>query len=123
MVVMSYFCAIIVLGLWLPARSNAAIIVFAILYGFGSGAFVGLGPALIAQISDVRQIGVRTGTMFAIVSVAALTGSPIGGALVTADQGRFTKLQIFAGAVMVAGSTFFFAARVILGGWSWRSKV
>lgn len=38
-----------------------------------------LAPALIAQISDIRQIGVRTGSMFMVVSVAALVGTPIGG--------------------------------------------
>ncbi|KAF6219295.1 hypothetical protein HO133_005120 [Letharia lupina] len=38
-------------------------ILFAAFYGFSSGAFVALAPALIAQISDIRQIGVRTGTM------------------------------------------------------------
>lgn len=52
--------AIVTLALWIPASSNAATIVFAALFGFGSGAFVSLAPSLIAQISEVRSIGVRT---------------------------------------------------------------
>lgn len=74
MIVTSFFSAILVLALWLPSRGNAPIILFAAFYGFASGAFVSLAPALIVQISDIRQIGVRTGTMFAIVSVSGLVG-------------------------------------------------
>ncbi|KAK5136692.1 hypothetical protein LTR08_002345 [Meristemomyces frigidus] len=83
--VMSVFCfftAILILALWLPARSNAATISFAAFYGFGQGTFVSMAAALIAQISpDVRKIGVRTGVMYAVVSFAVLIGSPIGGVL------------------------------------------
>lgn len=63
MIVTSFLSTILVLALWLPARGNVAYILFAAFYGFSSGAFVSLAPALIAQISDIRQIGVRTGTM------------------------------------------------------------
>lgn len=121
---MAYFSAVIVLALWLPARSNAPILVFAGLYGFSSGAFVSMGPALIAQISDIRKIGVRQGTLFAIISIAALTGSPIGGALVVENASNpFWKLQIFCGIMMIGGSVFFTIARVKLAGWSLMKKV
>ncbi len=63
MIVTSFLSTILVLALWLPARGNVPYILFAAFYGFSSGAFVSLAPALIAQISDIRQIGVRTGTM------------------------------------------------------------
>ncbi|KAI9822327.1 MAG: hypothetical protein M1827_000045 [Pycnora praestabilis] len=112
MIIMSYFSAIIVLAIWLPSRSNAPIIVFAALYGFGSGAFVSMTPAIIAQISDIRKIGVRNGTLFALISVGALTGNPIGGALISHDHGGFTGLQIFSGVTLAAGSTMFLVARV-----------
>lgn len=121
MILMCLFTAVIVLALWLPATGNAPIIVFAALYGFGSGAyalndysflerprltttrFVSLAPSVIAQISDVRQIGVRTGTLFAIISVAALISNPIGGALITRWDGKYTGLQIFAGVLTMSG--------------------
>lgn len=117
MVVTTFFSAILVLALWLPSRGNAPAIVFSALYGFGSGAFVSLAPACVAQISDLRQVGVRNGTFFAIISFAALTGTPIGGALVPdVLHGSYTKLQIFCGVVMIAGSTLFVLARVVVGG-------
>ena len=111
MIITSAFSAIIVLGLWLPSSSNAPIIVFCLLYGFSSGAFVSLAPSLIAQISPIREIGVRSGTFFLCVAFAGLTGSPIGGALVSHDNGGFLYLQIFCGLTMVVGTLLFFASR------------
>lgn len=117
MIVFSYLSGILVLALWLPSRGNAPAIVFSALYGFSSGAFVSLAPALIAQISDLREVGVRNGTCFSIISFAALTGTPIGGALVPdVLTGSYTRLQIFAGVVMLAGATLFVVARIIVGG-------
>ncbi|KAJ5630948.1 MFS transporter asaE [Penicillium longicatenatum] len=117
MIFFSYLSGILVLALWLPSRGNAPAIVFSALYGFSSGAFVSLAPALIAQISDLREVGVRNGTCFSIISFAALTGTPIGGALVPdVLTGSYTKLQVFAGVVMIAGATLFVAARIVVGG-------
>ncbi|KAJ5379884.1 MFS transporter asaE [Penicillium cataractarum] len=117
MIFFSYLSGILVLALWLPSRSNAPAIVFSAMYGFGSGAFVSLAPALIAQISDLREVGVRNGTCFSIISFAALTGTPIGGALVPdVLTGSYTSLQIFCGVVMLAGATLFVVARIVVGG-------
>ena len=116
MIVTSFLSTILVLGLWLPARGNVPFILFAAFFGFSSGAFVSLAPALIAQISDIRQIGVRTGSMFMVISVAALVGNPIGGALIAAEKGDYTHLQIFCGVMMFAGSCVFVAARASLKG-------
>jgi MFS family permease len=117
MILTAFFSAILVLALWLPSKGNAPVIVFSALYGFGSGAFVSLAPALIAQISDLREVGVRNGTFFAVLSFAALTGTPIGGALVPdVLHGDYTRLQIFCGVVMLAGSVLFVVARGAVGG-------
>ena len=123
MIVMALFTGIIDLALWIPAKSNATIIVFSALYGLGSGTFVSMAPSLIAQISDVRKIGVRTGAVFAIISVAALTGSPIGGAILSDWNGDFLGMQIFTGVMQLAGAAFFIAARVSLKGWKLNVKV
>lgn len=119
-IVFAALSAILVLALWIPARGDGALIAFAILYGFASGAYVSMGPAVIAQISDIRQIGVRSGTMFAIIAVSALTGSPIGGALVTKDNGEFLYLQIFCGVTLAAGAIGFFVSRTVHTGLKWK---
>ncbi|KAI4111342.1 MAG: hypothetical protein LQ339_000541 [Xanthoria mediterranea] len=117
MIITCFLSTLLVLCLWLPARGNIPYILFAAFYGFSSGAFVSLAPALVAQISDIRQIGVRTGSMFAVVSVAALMGNPIGGALVSSEDGGYWGLQVFCGVMMGAGSLVFVVSRWSLAGW------
>jgi len=113
MILTTVLSSVIVLALWLPSHGNVLIITFAGFYGFFSGAFVSLGPAVIGQISEIREIGVRTGTVYALVSIAALMGSPIAGALVSRKHGQFQYLQIFCGVTMVVGTALFVAARAV----------
>ena len=122
-IAMCYFSGILVLALWLPSKTNAGIIAFAAFYGFASGTFVSMAPSVVAQISDIRQIGVRNGTLFAIVSIGALTGNPIGGALLSENRGDFTHLQIFCGVLILFGSTMFVASRWTLVKWKLLIKV
>lgn len=120
---MQCFSGVIVLALWLPARANAPLIVFASLYGFGSGAFVSLLPAIIAQISDIEEIGVRVGTEFAVLSIAALVGNPIGGAFITHGDGAFRDLQIWCGALLLVSTVLGVVARGSLVGFKVVVKV
>jgi len=120
MIVTCALSSIIVLAIWLPARGNAPIIVFAVFYGFTSGAFVSLGPALIAQISPIREIGVRNGTFFLFVSIAGLTGNPIGGALVGQNHGDYLYLQIFCGTTMAFGTLIYIASRSVQCGFKFK---
>jgi MFS family permease len=117
MIITTAFSAVIVLALWLPSSGNAPILAFCVLYGFSSGAFVSMGPSLIAQISPIREIGVRSGTFFLCVAVAGLTGNPIGGALQGQDNGGFKYLQIFCGVSMTVGSALYIASRWVQCGW------
>lgn len=123
MVIISYLSGILVLALWLTTTGNLPTILFASFYGFTTGAFVSLAPACLAQISDIKEIGVRNGALFACVSLAALTGVPIGGALVTRYNGSFLGLQIFAGCMLLAASTVFLIARIVVGGHSLKKIV
>lgn len=128
MIAMCALSAIAILVLWLPgtllAPGSAAIyVVFVLLYGFASGAFVGMVPALLSQISaDVTKIGVRQGVLFTCLSIASLTGSPIAGAILNRQHGTYWGLQVFAGAMMVGSVFFFTAARVVLAGASPAAK-
>lgn len=117
MIATTVLSTIIVLGLWLPAKGDVPIIIFAILYGFATGAFVSLGPALIAQISPIQEIGVRNGTFFLCVSIGGLTGNPIGGALIARDNGGYLYLQLFCGLTMALGTIGFIASRYVQVKW------
>ncbi|KAM0313962.1 hypothetical protein ACHAO8_005069 [Botrytis cinerea] len=97
---------IVNLGLWLPARGNIPIIIFALIYSFASGTFVSLAPTIVAQItSDMRKIG-TTGSMFTLASIAALIGNLVAGALASlgpeSDQYRY--LPIFTAVTIAIGT-------------------
>ena len=111
---------ILVLALWIPAQSNAATIVFSALFGFSSGTYVSMTPAIIQQLSAVTDIGTRLGAAFGLVSMAALTGNPIAGALVSRDNGGYLYAKVFCGLVMGIGSMFLIGARNVQAGWKSR---
>ncbi|MCJ1262325.1 hypothetical protein MMC22_002195 [Lobaria immixta] len=116
MIIMSTFTTILLLALWLPASGNAPLIVFAALFGVGSGAGIGLTPALCAGISPIKDIGIRTGTIFAFASIAALTGSPLGGRIIADSKGDFKYTIVFSGLSCAVGTCLFVAARIVIGG-------
>lgn len=122
MIVMCVLSALSILVLWLPGTlkapgSAAVYIVFSVLYGFASGAFVGMVPALLAQISsDMTKIGTRQGVMFTFLAVASLCGSPIAGAILKSQHGAFWGVQVFSGLMMIGAIAFFLACRIWLAG-------
>jgi MFS family permease len=117
MCMMSLFTTIVVFTLWIPAKNNAVVLVFAAFYGFGSGSFVSIFPTLIGEITkDVSKLGKRNGAAFCVLGIAALIGSPIGGALIKADGGRFLGVQLFAGLCLAVGTAIFCMARTSLVG-------
>jgi len=116
MIVMATFTTIIILALWLPATGNIPIIIFAALFGIGSGTGIGLAPALCADISPMKDIGVRTGTIFAISAFAALTGAPIGGQIVGDSHYSFKWTILFSGVSCAIGTALFVAARINIAG-------
>ncbi|KAL3484688.1 MFS monocarboxylate transporter [Aspergillus germanicus] len=105
---------IFVLCLWLPGNSHMTAIVFAAAFGFSSGTYTALSPALVAQISDIHEIGTRSGALYAFMSLSALVGSPIGGSLIAAADGEYWKLQVFTGLMLAAGTLFYSMARFYL---------
>ncbi|KAJ4203189.1 hypothetical protein NW767_005300 [Fusarium falciforme] len=121
--IMAFFSGILVLALWLPASSNAAIIVFAALYGFGSGAFVTLCPTLMAQISPIREIGLRNGMQFGVLAIPALVSNPIGGAFIASDNGGYTNIKIWTGAILMAGACMYAVTRILIGGVKLAKKI
>jgi MFS family permease len=83
--------------------SNAAIIVFAALYGFTSGAIVSGMTVVLSQVPKApRDIGTYLGMGMGVVSIAALIGPPIDGVFVSHYHG-FSELCFFSGAVVLAG--------------------
>ncbi|EKV05875.1 Monocarboxylate transporter, putative [Penicillium digitatum PHI26] len=107
-------CTGILLLCWIAITSSAAIVVFAVLYGFFSGGIVSLMSPCIAQVTpSPDQIGTHLGMSMAIIGLAGLTGTPICGALLE-KYGTYTRAAIFSGVVMLFGSVLVIAARLHL---------
>ncbi|KAL9086237.1 MAG: hypothetical protein Q9159_004302 [Coniocarpon cinnabarinum] len=114
MVVCAGLSAIVVFAIWLPGRdSNAGIIAFSAAFGFASGAYVGLAPALMLQISQPQVVGLKIGMMYAMASFAALLSSPLGGNILDEWNQRYQGIMIYSGFMMVGGMIFFGIARVM----------
>ncbi|KAM0323732.1 hypothetical protein ACHAQA_008669 [Verticillium albo-atrum] len=115
-VVVCYLTALWILALWIPAATDGALIAFAVLFGFCSGAYVSLIAPLVAQVSPLPEIGFRTGLVFFASSIGGLTTNPINGAIIESPNGLL-GIKIFAGVFCVIGTTFILAARIHHTGW------
>ena len=122
MVVMTLLSGILCLALWLPGRSNATSIVFAVLFGISSGAVIGIGPVLIASISPMRELGTRMGTILAIAAIGTLTAPPIGTAIAQKSGGDFTYSALFAGLDFLIAGVVVWLLRTRISGWSLTTK-
>lgn len=112
MILMSLLASLCVLVIWLPGRnSDAGIIAFSAAFGFSSGAYVSLAPALMLQISERKVAGLNIGMMYAMASFAALVGSPLGGSIIDSWGGRYQGIMMFCGFMEMVGVLFFLLAR------------
>ncbi|EPS94262.1 hypothetical protein FOMPIDRAFT_130368 [Fomitopsis schrenkii] len=120
------FVSTILLFSMFGVKSIAAVTVFAILYGFFSGAIASLFPPLVAGMArHPSEVGLRIGFAYFLVSFAILTGSPIDGALL-GEQRHWANSIIFSGVVMLGGSIVLVLARYMFvrsRGFSMRDKL
>ncbi|KAK7413061.1 hypothetical protein QQX98_008069 [Neonectria punicea] len=123
MVVMVLLSGIVVLALWLPGRGDGAFIAFAVLFGLTSGAGIGLGPVLIANISPEGELGFRMGTIMSIAAIGTLTSPPIAGAIVADDGGSYRYAAVFSGVNFLLAAFGIGLLRVRLGGWKVTTKI
>ncbi|KAJ5588630.1 hypothetical protein N7537_011308 [Penicillium hordei] len=104
----------ILLLCWIAVKSNAAIIVFAALYGFFSGAIVSLMSPCIAHLSPTpSHIGTYLGMGMAVISLAGLTGTPITGALIDHYK-SYTQAAIFSGVSTLVGAALVLATKLMM---------
>lgn len=122
-IVAACLSTIFTLCLWLPGHTNSTAIAFSALFGFSSGTYTALTPALVAQITDISDIGTRSGAIYALSSFAGLVGSPIGGLLLTNAAGSYWKQQVFAGVMLGVGALFFLGCKLYLAKWRLFTKV
>ncbi|KIH93316.1 MFS monocarboxylate transporter [Sporothrix brasiliensis 5110] len=113
---------------WIAVHNTVGLYVWSVVYGIAAGGIQSLFPAGLTSLNtrDLSKSGVRIGMVFTINSIATLTGPPIAGALITADNGRYLGAQLFTGVVLLIGMCFIVCAKVSLGrstGLGWRARV
>ncbi|KAH9966149.1 MFS general substrate transporter [Russula compacta] len=102
---------------WPYLRGTTALVPLALFYGVSSGAFVGLIAVPMIALGDSTDVGRRTGMYLTILSLGALAGPPISGAINRATGG-YTTVGIYAGSsVMVAVMLLALARYFVLRGW------
>jgi len=105
----------------IPVKTVAGIVVFSLLYGFFSGAFVSLPPTIIVHLSPNRGlIGTRMGMCFSMVAVGVLVGTPIAGAILA--RSGWASVWVFGGVFTIAGGILMTASRVAFKGWNPMTK-
>ena len=123
MIITTFVCSVFTFALWLPSKSNqAAILAFAVLFGFWSGTAISLSPVCVAQISKTEDFGKRYGIAYFLVSVGTLVAIPIAGELLkfqtsTIGQDDYTGLIILCGLVYSCACIFFILSRGVSVGW------
>ncbi|KAL1960077.1 hypothetical protein VTO42DRAFT_249 [Malbranchea cinnamomea] len=113
-------CACFVSGIliycWTRATALGPLIAFAVLFGFSSGAIIGLFPITIAVSAPrANEIGTYLGMTNGALGIFVLTGSPMMGAI-QSRYGSFTPAIVFSGSLCIAGGLLITLARIFHSG-------
>ena len=100
-------------AVWIPAKKSSIDIGFAIMFGFASGAFIGLSAALPVSVSPLPEAGYRLGVVFLAISIPALTLGPIGGAILQHGANGWLDVKVFGGVMCLAGSAIILVSRLL----------
>ncbi|KAK5064722.1 hypothetical protein LTR84_000556 [Exophiala bonariae] len=100
-------------------NSLARLIVFAIIYGFLSGAVVSLPSAVVASLAPSMQlIGTWMGMSFFFAALGILIGTPIVGSIIDVKKNHFGGGFVFSGSLVMAAGVLF----VMTQGWKLAEK-
>ncbi|GJE91219.1 MFS general substrate transporter [Phanerochaete sordida] len=95
---------------WPFVASHAGFIVLVCVYGVASGAFVSLFPIVTMRLGSVEDVGLRTGVQMTVMSLGALAGPPISGAI-QQRTGSFHDVGIYAGSMVILSVMVMIVAR------------
>jgi len=118
-----FICGILMFA-WSGVHERGGLIAFSVVYGLFAAGIQSMFPATLASLTtDLKKAGVRMGMCFSVVSVAALTGPPLAGALIQSNGGNYLHAQMWAGAILTCGSLTLVAARITKIGFTFRKRI
>ncbi|KAH6871463.1 monocarboxylate permease [Coprinopsis sp. MPI-PUGE-AT-0042] len=92
-------------------RDAVGVALFAIFFGFCSGACIALVPATIGLLSkDGNEVGTRLGVFFGIGGFLGLFATPISGALLTSEF-HWIRAILFSGITLIVSGLCYIASR------------
>ncbi|GLB07849.1 hypothetical protein AtubIFM57258_003217 [Aspergillus tubingensis] len=94
---------------WTKATSVAGLVVFAVAYGFASGAILSLQQACALQLATPKTVGLAVGVVMGATALSAMAGIPMSGALV--QKYGFLALSVYAGVSLLVGGLLLGVAR------------
>lgn len=117
------FISAILVYVWIGVQTHAGLLVWAAFYGFFAAGIQSLFPATLGSLtSDLAKAGTRMGMVFSVMSVACLTGPPVGGAVIGRMGGSYLGAQVLAAGVMMVGGCILVVSRWGKVGWRWKVK-
>ncbi|KAJ3808529.1 MFS general substrate transporter [Lentinula aff. lateritia] len=106
-------CSILIFALLGVDKSVAALVIFAILYGFFSGGFISLLAPVIASLArDESEMGIRLGLAYFIGSFGILAGNPIAGALL-GETFPWWRPIVFSAVMILVGLALVLTSRTV----------
>ncbi|KAK5091245.1 hypothetical protein LTR05_001426 [Lithohypha guttulata] len=120
MILTTVICWIGTFAFWLPSEMLvgagqtarlALLIVFSLIFGFGSGAGISLVPVCVGQLCKTEEYGRYYATCYTIVSFATLTGIPLAGGLLVNENGR----ERYWGLILFTGMSYLVSTAVFIG--------
>ncbi|KAL7969022.1 major facilitator superfamily domain-containing protein [Trichoderma sp. SZMC 28014] len=95
-------------------KNLGGLIVFAILYGFVSGAVVSLPSAIVASLTpDMKLVGTWMGQSFFLAALGILIGSPIAGTIINVPANKFSDGFIFSATLVMGAGVSYIVAKVL----------
>jgi MFS family permease len=99
---------------WTVIHTLAELILFAIVYGFLSGAVVSLPVTVVAGLTpEMQLVGTWMGMSFGVCSVGVLIGSPIAGSIINVGAHRFSGGYLFSASMTMAGGITFVIVKLV----------
>ena len=107
--------------IWIGIHTTAGVILFCLLYGCFSGAFISLAMSVVAAAlcPDMGVLGVRLGMICLPTAIGFLVGNPIAGTIL---KYSWTGLQVLCGGAMVLATLGVLVLRFIKVGDDFRAK-
>ncbi|KAL3460909.1 major facilitator superfamily domain-containing protein [Aspergillus heterothallicus] len=124
LIILIFLAIILIFTILYPfSHSLAALYIFCALYGVTSGSFICLAPVCVRQISPAKEIGMRFGTFYCLVSFATLICIPVGGEML--EKIGAHMVVVYLGGVLIIAMLLFLVARwaCLDYKWNWGSKI